>query len=86
MKKVLAVILTAVTLLTLIPVAAFAANNGPANVEWAFISVYYAGKDEPDEQAYGHVYSEKKAFNDAVPGVTYDKATNTLTLDNYKNK
>jgi len=86
MKKVLAVILTAVMLLSLIPVAAFAANNGPADVEWAFISVYYAGKDEPDDKAYGHVYSEKKAFNNAVPGVTYDKATNTLTLDNYKNK
>jgi len=86
MKKVMAVILTAVMLLSLIPVAAFAANNGPADVEWAFISVYYAGKDEPDDEAYGHIYSEKKAFNNVVPGVTYDKATNTLTLDNYKNK
>ncbi len=88
MKKVLAVILTVVMLLTSISVAAFAANNGPANVEWAFISVYYAGKDEAEAEAeaYGHVYSEKKAYNDVVPGVTYDKATNTLTLDNYKNK
>jgi len=86
MKKVLAVLLTAVMLITAIHIAAFAANNGPADVEWAFISVYYAGEGEPDDKAYDHVYSEKKAFNNAVPGVTYDKATNTLTLDNYKNK
>ncbi len=88
MKKTLAIILAVVMLLGLVPMTAFAAkaNNGPANVEWAFISVFYADEDEPDDEAYGHIYSENKAFNDVVPGVTYDKATNTLTLDNYKNK
>ncbi|MBE6828562.1 MAG: S-layer homology domain-containing protein, partial [Ruminococcaceae bacterium] len=88
MKKVLAIMLSIIMILGIVPMTAFAAkaNNGPADVEWAFINVFYADEDEPDDEAYGPIYREKKAFNNAVPGVTYDKATNTLTLDNYKNK
>ena len=85
MKKTLAIILTAVMLLALLPVAAFAANNGPADVSYAFVKIYFAAESEQDSQAYGAVYTNKKAYNNAIPGVTYDKASNTLTLDNYKN-
>ncbi|MBO4338844.1 MAG: hypothetical protein J5877_02845 [Clostridia bacterium] len=85
MKKTLAIILITVMLLSAISVSAYAANNGPANVEYAFISVFYAAGNEPDSQPYGHIYSNYTTINNAVPGVTYDKASNTLTLNNYKN-
>ncbi len=79
MKKTLALALTVVMLLALVPVAAFAANNGPANVDWAYIYVY------PLTDGDGvSVYESKKTNNSIIPGISYEKASNTLTLNNYR--
>ncbi|MBQ5995741.1 MAG: S-layer homology domain-containing protein [Clostridia bacterium] len=87
MKKTLSVLLTVVMLLGLVPMSAFAAeaHNGPADVPWAFISIYYEGEEPGDEhEGTGAVYSENTVHNDAVAGATYDLESNTLTLSNYK--
>ena len=79
MKKTLALALTVVMLLGLVPVAAFAANNGPANVDWAYIYVY------PLTDGDGvSIYESKKTNNSIIPGISYEKASNTLTLNNYR--
>jgi len=82
MKKVLAIMLSVIMLLGVMPMMAFA-ENGPADVNWAFVQFFAAGEDEVEN--IGVVYGGKKVYNDAVAGATYDKATNTLTLDNYNN-
>ena len=85
MKKLLSVVLAAIMMLSVCSVA-FAANNGPCPVdeEWgyspAFISLWV--DDGTDEGAGYGIYSAGKLV-DEVAGVTYDTATNTLTLDNF---
>ena len=50
------------------------------------------GKIVNDQYGWGNVtskynvYAEEKTDNEALAGATYDKATNTLTLNNLKNK
>ncbi len=89
MRKTLAIFLAAVMLLGLVPMSAFAAkaNNGPATDAFAFISVFYADEGEPDAGPYKQVMITKSTQDvQIVNGVSYNKASNTLTLNNYKNK
>ncbi|MDO4846510.1 MAG: S-layer homology domain-containing protein [Clostridiaceae bacterium] len=89
MKKTLAIILTVVMLLGLVPMSAFAkeAHNGPATDAFAYISVFYADEGEPDAGPYKQVMITKSTQDvQIVNGVSYNKASNTLTLNNYKNK
>lgn len=87
-QSILAIILSVCLLLSVAPVSVFAGsenpagNNGPANVDWAFIRFYFEG--EGDGVDVGSVYENRAAHNDAVNGATYDTQTNTLTLDNYR--
>ena len=97
-KKTLALLLTAVLLLSMLSVTAFAADEkleptvGPT--EDAFM---YGGArlGTYDTQSFrtryivNHNYDDDGGLiidNEAVPGATYDRATNTLTIDNVHQK
>ena len=88
MKKALAIMLSIIMLISMMPATVFAGNdnpagnNGPADVDWAFIRFYYDGDGQSSD--IGTVYENQTAYNDAVPGATYDAASNTLTIDNYR--
>ncbi|MDO4847350.1 MAG: leucine-rich repeat protein [Clostridiaceae bacterium] len=88
MKKALAIMLSIIMLISMMPATVFAGNdnpagnNGPADVDWAFIRFYYDGDDQATD--IGTVYENQTAYNNAVPGATYDAASNTLTIDNYR--
>lgn len=64
----------AILVLTLLGTTTVKAQNGPSD-EYAFIFI------ENMEDWY-EIYTEGTIHNDAVEGVTYDLATNTLTLNN----
>ncbi|MBQ5995327.1 MAG: leucine-rich repeat protein [Clostridia bacterium] len=88
MKKVLAIMLSLALLFGALPTAVFAGgnnpsggNNGPADVDWAFIRFIFNGEGEGVD--VGSVYENKTAYNNDVNGAAYDTATNTLTIDNY---
>ena len=80
-KKLTAVFLSASLLLGTSSITAFAAN-GPSDYQWHgyyFAGIYFIGA-ETDLA----VFSQNEAHNDAVEGASYDRATNTLTLKDFK--
>ena len=97
MKKLLAIILTAALLMSVCGVSAFAAENdqpapttGPWDGFWwmtggPMLCFYYDGSRHYIYSRQGQ--SEQDPIvtdNEAVPGATYDKATNTLTISDLK--
>ena len=72
--KLLAVIMVFTMVFTVFCNIPVKAANGPSDT-YAFI-VFGNMED------YKEIYSEGEIYNDAMEGVTYDKDTNTLTLDN----
>ena len=89
MKKYLAVLLALLVFTAALPMTAFAANGYDDDDDWEFdpemarfISVYEYDEADPEHDAVS-VYSQGVVNNEGIAGVTYDKETNTLTLDNY---
>ena len=97
MKKLLSIMLSFAMLLTTTATVSFAVNNGPAEYTpgsftspgmiW-FVPIdsngdYIPAVDPSYDGEYTryYVYSENTTHNDAVNGATYDKASNTLTLN-----
>ena len=90
MKKLISIVLAVLMLMSVCTVTAFAANNGPSdehflggdnqNHYYAFVNLYQTN----EEMGITHIFYDNKADNTAVKGVTYDRATNTLTLKNVK--
>lgn len=91
MKRLSTLILSLVMVLSLLPVSAFA-ENGPCQDNWdgyylSFIRLSTIDEegniaDEYDETKVAKIFKHNKANNDLLAGVSYDKLTNTLTLDN----
>ncbi len=83
-KKILAILLCAVMVMGILPVYAFAeVGPGPIGEYSPIISI---GTIADGFDCIGTVYLCDTAYNDAVQGITYDTATNTLILDNYVNE
>ena len=90
MKKIISIVLAALMLMSVCTVTAFAANKGPSNEYYmgfdnqpyylAFVNIFKIGEDID----ITHVFNNNKTDNSAVAGVSYDRATNTLTLKNVK--
>lgn len=80
MKKTKKILLVAMLVLAFMinTSIVFATSNGPADVDYAFISL------EDSEGEGGYIYAGKTTYNDVMEGVSYDKATNTLTIDNVR--
>ncbi len=83
-KKILAILLCAVMVMGILPVYAFA-ENGPSPIG-EYSPYICIGTIDDGFDCIGMIYQYDTAYNDAVPGVTYDISTNTLTLDNYRNE
>ncbi len=82
MKRIIAVLLSALLLISASSLTVFA-ENGPSDINWegdywAFIRIY-DGKDKNYS-----VFSQNTADNSAIAGATYDRASNTLTLSDFK--
>ena len=77
-------------LMSVCTVTAFAANKGPSNEYYmgidnqpyylAFVNIFKIGENID----ITHVFNNNKTDNSAVAGVSFDRATNTLTLKNVK--
>ena len=80
-KKILLVVMLMLAFIINTSAVVFAANNGPAKVPYAFINV-----SEEAADFGGRVYENYETYNDLVEGVTYDKDSNTLTLENVDGK
>ena len=85
MKKILSIMLVAILLVTLMPIYVFAENGPMGTITWdgteyelAYISFYTPGESGSTKE----VYAQQTTNNNAVSGATYDKSTNTLTLNN----
>ena len=98
MKKLITLLLTLAMVVTAIPATAFAANNGPVDYSPAmgiYLSNIFFGKiDANGDDEYApsedglvpvgdYIYKDAVVNNTAINGVTYDKASNTLTLNNF---
>ena len=82
MKKMLALLLAMVILICAVPVTARAAQTGEAAGELS-IFPFIAAFDRRERI----IYSQDNYFDEeAVKGVSYDEATNTLTIENYNNQ
>ena len=80
-KKLTAVFLSASLLLGTSSITAFAAN-GPSDYQWHgyyFAGIYFIGAETDF-----YVFSQNEVHNDAAEGASYDRATNTLTLTDFK--
>ena len=99
MKKALSIILTAVLLLSVFCVPVYAAENGkpePTSGPWDGFywmtggpMISFGGNSSSEERLVYYrqgMMSDSPIVtdNEAVPGATYDKESNTLTLDNVK--
>ena len=82
MKRVLAVALAVVMLMTIIPFAAFA-QNGPmpdqTDGDEVYSLAWIRGVEQDAEFAF---FANNTVNNNAYPGISYNKQTNTLTLTN----
>ena len=76
MKKKIITLLLFISAFAMIGIESVHATNGPASE--AYIELF---KDADD---YGVIYNEGVVDNKAINGATYDKSTNTLTLNNLK--
>ena len=95
MRKIISLVLVVVMLMTVGSAAAFAEGvqrtSGPWDgFDWFFrgarISLYEdVPEDEPENDISIAEYTTEgfKVHNDAIAGATYDKASNTLTLNNF---
>jgi len=97
MKKLLAIILTAALLMSVCGVSAFAAENdqpAPTTGPWDGFywmtggpMIVFSGSSDEHLVYYRNGMTASSPIvtdNEAVPGAIYDKASNTLTLDNVK--
>ena len=91
MKRIFAIILAVVMLISVIPFAAFA-QNGPSqesfNDGYGDIYLAWIRGQEPDKEGnYGEYadifefFSGNTAHDDVYPGIRYNRTTNTLTLN-----
>lgn len=82
MKKVLSVLLTVSMLFALVTVA-FAENgpyNDPESVAYIALADVITATEEPDMK---YIWAKNATeLVEAVPGVSYDEATNTVTIEN----
>ncbi len=83
MKKIVSAIIAACVLLSAFPITAFAAN-GPSQFKFgdyylAYISVY----DVETDSGF-RLYDPNAEVSQPPDGISYDLATNTITLDNFK--
>ena len=78
MKKIIAIIIAVLLVLSVAPITAFA-ENGPAVQSFAFINFY----NNNSEEDHYTVFGAGEAHNDAIEGATYDINTNTLTLKDF---
>lgn len=77
-KLLIAVLLLAITFLG-VRTTKVLAGNGPSD-EFSFITFY----NSEDPSGNKSIYEPNTVHNDALEGATYDKSTNTLTLNNVK--
>ena len=96
MKKLLAIILTAALLMSVCSVSAFAAESDQPTLTtgpWDGFAWMTGGPRLAINDSEEHLIYYRQGMtesspivtdNEAVPGATYDKASNTLTLDNVK--
>lgn len=81
-KKLTVFLLAASILTSAAAVTAFAAN-GPSEYKWdennylAYIMLYTGNREYS-------VFANNKTYNNAIEGAEYDRASNTLTLTNFK--
>ena len=96
MKKLIAIVISAIMVLTCLPFTAFA-ENGPstAHESWGDRDYYYAfiyalvpdangnytGEAGQPISTVVEIFSDNTVKNDAISGVTYNRETNELTLD-----
>ena len=80
-KKILIAFLLMLTVLFGVRTTKVLAGNGPSD-EYSFITFY--NPEAEDSSANKSIYEPKTVNNDALEGATYDKSTNTLTLNNLK--
>lgn len=80
-KKVLIAFLLMLTVLFGVRMTNVLAQNGPSD-EYSFIIFY--NPEAEDSSANKSIYEPKTVHNDVLEGVTYDKSTNTLTIENLK--
>ena len=80
-KKILIAFLLMFTVLFGVKTTKVFAGNGPSDV-YSFIIFY--DPDAQDASGEKAIYEPNTVHNDVLEGVTYDKASNTLTLDNVK--
>ena len=80
-KKILIAFLLMFTVLFGVKTTKVFAGNGPSDV-YSFIIFY--DPDAQDASGEKAIYEPNTVHNDIIEGVTYDKASNTLTLDNVK--
>lgn len=73
-NKILTLILILTCSFLLVGIKSVYAENGPSG-ESAYIELYRNGDD------YKEIYDDGKINNSILNGVTYDKSTNTLTLN-----
>ncbi|MBR0541262.1 MAG: leucine-rich repeat protein [Clostridia bacterium] len=83
-KKIIALLMCVVMVIGILPVYAFA-EDGPGPIG-EYTPYIFIGTIDDGFDCIGTVYQYNTVYNDAVPGVTYDPSTNTLTLDNYRNE
>lgn len=80
-NKIIVVFLLVLTILFGVKTTKVFAGNGPSDV-FSFINFYNPdGYDDSDTKT---IYEPEGAHNDAFEGATYDKESNTLTLNNVK--
>ena len=77
-RKILIFTIVAIMIMAVLPISAVKAAKGPSD-EYAFI--YFENMEDWKE-----IFSEGEISNDVMEGVTYDKTTNTLTIDNVDTK
>ena len=86
MKRFIAILLAVLLLTAALPLTAYAGETEEEEFDVEDYRFINAAKSvgEGDDAEYSEfvIYGKQTAHNDAVPGVTYDRAANTLTLDN----
>lgn len=80
-QRILLAFLLTFTLLYGYRVTNVLAGNGPSD-EWSYVSFFEL--DAQDNSGTKVIYEPNTVHNDALEGATYDKTTNTLTLNNLK--
>lgn len=84
MKKLISIVLAIVMVLSVFSVTAYAVNNGPSDQTWwGDLYIAYISLNNPTAETYTRVFGNNTVYNDAVAGATYDRESNTLTLDSY---